>query len=134
VTLIVLRHGHIASHEGDLPLTQDGRTQATRVGQWFAGFLTDADPVGYWTRHVAPPGDTALVVGRRIAVFLRSLTRVPYRGAQTIVGFAHSPVLRAIALTHLGADVGEPPYLHGYRMAIELNGGVSVSVMEPRHP
>jgi succinate-acetate transporter protein len=36
VTLIVLRHGHIASQRGDLRLTPDGRTQATRVGQWFA--------------------------------------------------------------------------------------------------
>jgi len=212
VRLIVLRHGAVASHRGDVPLTDQGRTQAVSAGRCFAmrnvtfaalrtsptirtretaehfrqgfsaarpdllaprprpsfalrnpdlylgghhvnmvssasafheqarsvteedvlkvpfyaGFLADADRVGYWLGHSHPPGDTAHAVGQRIEAFTRSLAHVPGWSGQTVVGITHSPVLRAIALRFLGADPGEPPYLHGYRLTLRPGGAISV--------
>ncbi|WP_030661684.1 histidine phosphatase family protein [Streptomyces cellulosae] len=217
VRLIVLRHGAIASHKGDVPLTDEGRAQAMAAGRWFArqnltaigllaspttrtretaehfrrgaesvrpdislpepqpsfalrnpdlylgghhvnmvssaaafreqapsvteedvlkapfygGFLTDADRIGYWLGHSHPPGDTARAVGTRIEAFTRSLAHVPDWSGRIIVGITHSPVLRAIALTFLGADPGEPPYLHGYRLTLRPGGAISVTPEAP---
>jgi broad specificity phosphatase PhoE len=217
VRLIVLRHGAIASHKGDVPLTELGRAQAVSAGRWFAtqnvnligllasptvrtretaehfrrgagvarpgmavpepqlsyalrnpdlylgghhvnmvssasafceqapsvieddvlkvpfysGFLTDEDRIGYWLGHSHPPGDTARAVGRRIEAFTRSLADVPGWSGQTGVGITHSPVLRAIALTFLGADPGEPPHLHGYRLTLWPGGAISVTPEAP---
>lgn len=36
VRLILLRHGQVASHRGDVPLTSAGVAQATAAGNWFA--------------------------------------------------------------------------------------------------
>lgn len=36
VRLILLRHGQVASHRGDVPLTEAGTAQASDAGRWFA--------------------------------------------------------------------------------------------------
>lgn len=215
VRLIVLRHGHVDSHRGDVPLTERGVEQSAAAGRWFAraghtfaslltsptlrtlqtaahfadgygeaatsgiqpqesaalrnpdiylgghlvnlvsspaafveqvptlsesdvvqvpffnSFLTHPDRVGYWVGHSHPPGDTALAVGRRIEVAVRSLADVPGWSGRTILGITHSPVLRAIAVTFLGADPGEPEHLHGYSLALESDGSLTVAAIGP---
>lgn len=214
---MLLRHGHIASYRGDIPLTDDGAAQARAAGAWFASegiriarlmtsstlrtretadsfihgygtaepdapapipepsqalrnpdvylsghrvnmtgtpaafadqvegleeddvtkvafynaFLGDPDRIGYWLRHSNPPGDTALDVGRRIQAYTRSLADAPAWRGQTIIGITHSPVLRAVALTFMGIDPGEPPYLHGYSLTLETNGALTFTVVSP---
>ncbi len=217
VRLVVLRHGHIASHRGDIPLTDEGCEQARTAGQWFAGegmtftsllasptrrtietaehfsrgytaerpdaglpktqpsvalrnpdlylgghhvnmvssaeafraqapsmtedeilrvpffaeFLTAPDRIGYWLEHSHPPGDTAHAVRIRLEAFVRSLGHVPGWSGKTVLGITHSPVLRAIALTFLGTDPGEPPYLHGYSFTLGDDGAVVVGHVAP---
>jgi broad specificity phosphatase PhoE len=36
IRLILLRHGQVASHRGDVPITDTGREQARRAGAWLA--------------------------------------------------------------------------------------------------
>ncbi|MFD9330393.1 histidine phosphatase family protein [Streptomyces sp. NPDC060065] len=217
VRLIMLRHGQVASHRGDVPLTDEGLDQATAAGRWFAqqdltyisllasptvrtretaarfssgyrnqrpdtpmveprpsfalrnpdlylgghhvnmvssaaafrdqapslqdeevlrvpfyaAFLSDADRIGYWLNHSHPPGDTARAVGARIEAFTRSLGDIPAWKGQTILGITHSPVLRAVALTFLGSDPGEPPYLHGYTLTLRHGGAIAVEPVSP---
>lgn len=40
VTLLLLRHGHVEGHRGDVPVTDEGHQQARRAGAWIrsAGF------------------------------------------------------------------------------------------------
>lgn len=218
VRLVLLRHGHVASHRGDVPITERGGTQAAAAGRWFArqgvplaalltnpatlrtratasafavayaaegGTVDDADPhpcfalrnpdlylgghhvsmvssaeafaeqlphlgpadvmavpffrefltvpdrIGYWAAHSSPPGDTVLAVGRRVEVFARSLADAPQWRERIVVGVTHSPLLRAVALTFLGVDPGEPPFLHGYSVTLEANGALSVAAVSP---
>lgn len=83
---------------------------------FFAGFLTAGDRIGWWLRHDAAPGDDAAAVTARIAAFTASLGYASGAKGRTVIGVTHSPVLRAIAAQLLGADPGEPPYLHGYAL------------------
>lgn len=36
VKLLLLRHGRVANHRGDVPLTEEGTAQADAAGRWFA--------------------------------------------------------------------------------------------------
>lgn len=36
VTLLLLRHGHVEGHAGDVPITDTGHEQARRAGEWIA--------------------------------------------------------------------------------------------------
>lgn len=218
VRLVLLRHGHVDSHRGDVPVTERGEAQARAAGRWFArqgdplaailtnpvtlrtrataaafgaayaaeggwvgdpephpctalrnpdlylggyhvsmvssaeayaeqvppltpadvtavpffrAFLTHPDRVGYWLAHSSPPGDGALTVGRRVEVFARSLADVPHWRGRVVLGVTHSPLLRAVALTFLGGDPGEPPFLHGYSIALEASGALTVAAVSP---
>jgi broad specificity phosphatase PhoE len=218
VRLVLLRHGHVDSHRGDVPLTGQGLAQADAAGRRLAGegdtlaalltnpgtrrtretaaafgaayaaaggrvddpephpcsalrnpdlylggslvsmvssaeafaeqappltaadvtavpffrtFLTHPDRVGYWLAHSSPPGDDAVTTGRRLAVFARSLADVPAWRGRLVVGVTHSPLLRALALTFLGADPGEPPFLHGYSLTLEAGGALTVEQVSP---
>jgi broad specificity phosphatase PhoE len=212
--LILLRHGEVASHRGDVPLTRAGRAQAEQAGRrlaeltaaqarvlvgptlraqqtglilvhgwtsaacdsqvtgpaviaalrnpdlylaghrvdmvssaaafaeqvpgmtevqvtamsFYAGFLTSADRIGFWLKHPDPPGDRASAVAARIAQFAASLD---HPGCDDlVVGVTQSPVLRAIASYYAGADPGEPPYLHGYRVQPQGDGRLAVSPVD----
>lgn len=213
VRLLILRHGHVSSHEGDLPLTDEGRRQAEQAGiglrrsgigsvgvfagpsrraqgtadtlvaafcsvspaarvappavsaalrnpdlwlggqrvelvstpaafceqvpglserecleiPFYAGFLSVPDRIGWWLHHQHPPGDDAVTVAARIVTFARSLQDVPGRFPPVVVGVTHSPVLRAVALTFLHEDPGEPAYLTGYSVLAAPGGAVSVA-------
>jgi broad specificity phosphatase PhoE len=91
--------------------------QCLRV-PFFAGFLSAPDRIGYWLTHTDPPGDDAAAVAARLAAFAGSLSDVPRRVTETVVGITHSPLLRAVALEFVGADPGEPDYLHGYSIRV----------------
>lgn len=215
--LLLLRHGHIASHRGDIPLTDRGHRQARLAGQrlgeagvdvmsvlfsptvrtretaaefflglgetapalrvpeprasfalrnpdlylaghhvnlvstatafceqapaltepqclrvpFFAGFLGTPDRIGYWVQHPDPPGDDASAVAKRVTAFARSLGDVPGRAGQTVVGMTHSPLLRAIATRFIGADPGEPEYLHGYAVRVARGGTLHIEEYSP---
>lgn len=218
VRLVLLRHGHVASHRGDVPITAQGEAQAVAAGRWFArqglplaalltnpgtlrtrataaafaagyadeggkvddpdphpcqalrnpdlylggyhvsmvssaeafaeqlphlgladvmavpffrSFLTVPDRIGYWLAHSHPPGDSVLAVGRRVEVFARSLAEVPHWEDRIVLGVTHSPLLRAVAVTFLGTDPGEPPFLHGYSLTLEASGALTVAGVSP---
>jgi len=215
--LILLRHGEIASHHGDIPLTERGHQQARRAGRaigrtgttlsavltsatvrtretaadlylglrdaapeltvteprlsfalrnpdlylaghhvnfvstatafceqapvlseaqcldvpFIAGFLNAPDRIRYWLTHPSPPGDDSRGVATRLATFVASLADVPGRESRTLIGITHSPLLRALALEFLGADPGEPEYLHGYSIHVRHDRGIDVEPFNP---
>ena len=212
VTLFLIRHGHVDSHEGDVPLTTKGEEAARRAGEclaqqidgpllrfsgqplrarqtttameqglrarcprllqqpsgvalglrnpdlylsgqriemvstaealaeqvaavtsselarhpFFGRFLVAADRVGWWLSHASPPGEDAPAVAARVQAFGHSLVPVGPTSV-TVLGVTHSPVLRAVGLTHSGADPGEPGYLRGYRIVIAKHGYANVT-------
>lgn len=217
--LVLLRHGEIASHRGDVPLTQRGHRQARRAGRlvgraeamvtavlasptvrtretaagvfrglldvapapyphpaeprpsfalrnpdlylaghhvnlvstaaafceqapalterqclqvpFFGGFLHAPDRIGFWVGHPDPPGDGAAAVAARVAAFALSLSDVPGRQDETVIGVTHSPLLRAVARQFLGADPGEPGYLHGYLIRARADRSLLVEEYAP---
>ena len=177
--LLLLRHGEVASHRGDVPITEAGTAFATEVGRrlgkqadhglrvltgstlrtrqtaaaiaagasesgaevdgphvafalrnpdlyvagervdmvssfealadqvdwldadtaaevpFFRGFIESKDRIGWWVRHIEPPGDDAATIVRRIRDFAASLTDLGPHAPLTI-GVTHSPILRAV--------------------------------------
>jgi broad specificity phosphatase PhoE len=215
--LLLLRHGEITSHKGDVPLTQRGHRQARQAGRrvgtsganvvlvltsrtvrtretaaeffhglceaapdshvpeprvsfalrnpdlylaghhvnmvstaaafceqapmlteeqclrvpFFAGFLNAPDRIGYWLTHTSPPGDDTAAVAARLAAFAASLSDVRRRVTETVVGFTHSPLLRAVALEFAGVDPGEPDYLHGYSIRVREGRRLHAEAFNP---
>lgn len=93
---------------------------------WYAGLMTADDRVGYWLEHANPPGDTARSVGLRIDTFVRSCADVPGWRGGTVVAMTHSPVLRAVRFHHWGEFSREPPFLHGYSLAMREDGHLTL--------
>lgn len=98
---------------------------------WYGEFMASEDRVGRWVADSNPPGDTALEVAHRIAVFTRSLAHVPAWRGRTVIGCTHSPILRAIALAFLGGDAGEPAHLHGHELTLRDDGALVVTAFRP---
>ena len=206
-----IRHGHIASHEGDVPLTEEGVSQAQKRGRvlagdlspgevvhfmhaptlrtrqtaqevrkgmrdalkagfdvdltdlreqpairnpdlfvagqrvemvsnadalseqlttppvdpatlsehpFFAAFWASPDRIGYWMGHRDPPGEDPVAVGRRQMAFALSLPEAGGGTPARYVLSTHSPVLRAILLTFLDEEPGEPEHLESVDLTI----------------
>jgi broad specificity phosphatase PhoE len=102
--------------------------QATSI-EFFAGFYGHPDRIGWWLRLPPErvPGEDAGAVARRVAQFAASLADLP--GADdglVTVGVTHSPILRAVALAHLGDDLGEPEWVTGVELTIGPGRSVAV--------
>jgi len=127
--LILLRHGEVPSHRGDVPLTRTGRQQAqvTRIA-FYADFLASADRIGTWLHHADPPGEAVATVASRIWQLAASLDHVDR--ADLVVGVTQSPVIRSLARHYAGTDPGEPGYLHGYHLRTHRAGRVEPSPVD----
>ena len=88
---------------------------------FFGAFLNAPDRIECWLNHPNPPGDDVTIVARRLEVFAGSLADFGPSGPHLIVAITHSPVIRACALSNLGADPGEPRFLGGLEAWIRTN-------------
>ena len=76
------------------------------------------DRIGYWMGHRDPPGEDPVAVGRRQMAFALSLPEAGGGAPARYVLSTHSPVLRAILLTFLDEDPGEPEHLESVDLTI----------------
>ena len=89
---------------------------------FFREFWKSPDRIGYWVRHLDPPGEDALAVARRQMTFAMSLPDKQENRQVRYVLATHSPVLRAILLCYTGEDPGEPGYLEPIDLILSENG------------
>lgn len=97
---------------------------------FYRGLVESKERVGYWLEHANPPGETARDVGRRIDVLARSLGDIPALEGRIVVAITHSPVLRAVRYHHWGEYSREPPFLHGYDLALGQSGDLGLTSFE----
>jgi broad specificity phosphatase PhoE len=103
--LLLLRHGEVPSHRGDVAVTDRGLDRAEQVPgmtldetaavPFFVEFFDHPDRIGWWLRLGDVPGDDAAAVARRIGHFAASLPDRTTQPTELTVGVTHSPVLRA---------------------------------------
>ncbi|SUZ33636.1 hypothetical protein ROE7235_03409 [Roseibaca ekhonensis] len=86
---------------------------------FFGGFLNANDRIGYWLRHVSPPGETAADVARRVLQFAKSFAGRS-EDRLVVACVTHSPVLRAIVTGALGLpDPGEPGWVEAVNLHLD---------------
>jgi len=85
---------------------------------FFSVFWASQDRIGYWLGHRDPPGEDPVAVGRRQMAFALSLPEAGGGAPTRYVLSTHSPVLRAILLSYLGEDPGEPEHLESVDLTI----------------
>lgn len=85
---------------------------------FFSVFWASRDRIGYWLGHRDPPGEDPVAVGRRQMAFALSLPEAGGGAPTRYVLSTHSPVLRAILLSYLGEDPGEPEHLESVDLTI----------------
>lgn len=214
VRLLLLRHGEVASHRGDVPVTDAGLVHAERTGKaiggstdspisvffggtrrtretaeaiirgiddsqrvdgpidsfalrnpdvyvagarvnmvsapeflaeqvpgmtvdqveannWWTGFFTAPDRIGWWLAHEDPPGENRQDVARRIQRFARSFADPGPHQRRLLVCVTHSPILRSVLSHEHGHDLGEPAYVTGALIRVGPDGDVETSPYDP---
>lgn len=95
---------------------------------FFPDFVVQEDRIGWWLTHQNPPGEGASEIAARIETFARSLLN-PYREDRPVViAVTHSPLLRAVALSELEHDIGEPPWISGLALDIDASGEIAATL------
>lgn len=95
---------------------------------FFPDFVVQEDRIGWWLAHQNPPGEGASEIAARIETFARSFLN-PYREDRSVVfAVTHSPLLRAVALSELGRDIGEPPWISGLGLDIDASGEITTTL------
>lgn len=96
--------------------------------EFFPQFIREGDRIGWWLQHPNPPGEDATTVAARIRAFARSFVN-PYRPDESaVVAVTHSPLLRAVGQDVLGHDIGEPDWISGLMLEIDLSGSIVTSL------
>lgn len=91
---------------------------------FYSQFVAAPDRIGWWLQHADPPGEGASSVAARIRAFARSLTN-PYRPERRVfAAVTHSPLLRAVGLDALGYDIGEPDWISGLVLEVDVSGEI----------
>jgi broad specificity phosphatase PhoE len=85
--------------------------EAARV-PFFEQFFAADDRIKYWLNCESPSGETTSMVASRLNDFAKSFQDKDMTAA-VIIGVTHSPIIRSVALTYLGADPGEPNWIAG---------------------
>jgi broad specificity phosphatase PhoE len=98
---------------------------------FFAGWFSAPDRIEWWLRHPSPPGDDAAGTAARLAAFAASLGDLGPAAPDTVIGVTHSPLLRAVSLTFIGVDPGEPPYLTGFGVELLPDGSARAAAFDP---
>jgi broad specificity phosphatase PhoE len=149
--LLLLRHGEVPSHRGDVAVTDRGLDGAKDIGrrlaaaagrirvltgdtlrtrQTGAAIATGASAAGAAVGELRVAfalrnPDDAQTVARRIGHFAASLPDRTTQPAELTVGVTHSPVLRACAMAQLGHDPGEPEWLTGLEFSVSSDRSVA---------
>src|SRR5437016_487033 len=111
-----VRHAKVASHEGDLPLTEEGRCQVEAAGRQFSRKFMPGEVVSLL--H-AP--------ARRLLTFAVSLLDLPRVQPRRYICVTHSPGIRAFVRRYLlGHDPGEPGYLASVDLEFENDGSCTI--------
>jgi broad specificity phosphatase PhoE len=97
---------------------------------FFPDFFASPDRIGWWLTHQDPPGETATQVVTRMRQFIASLSDPTGVSTEVVVAVTHSPLLRAVALDHLGRDIGEPPWITGLLLTVE-GSSIEVDMFDP---
>src|SRR5699024_11415208 len=92
---------------------------------FFAGFFAAADRIGWWLDNKDNSGEDRDDVVRRILAFAASLAD-DHAAPRLAIGITHSPILRALAISQLGYDLGELEWLGGLELSITRDRAVSV--------
>lgn len=95
--------------------------------EFFPRLIAEPDRVGWWLRHPDPPGEGAATVADRISAFSRSLVNPFREDRRVVVAVTHSPLVRAVALAALGHDIGEPEWISGLTIDVDLSGRLTIS-------
>lgn len=89
---------------------------------FFSEFFASRDRIGWWLVHETPPGETAAAVASRMRSFVRSLADPTPMFTDVVVAVTHSPLVRSVAMDHLGRDIGEPPWVSGLLLTTDRDG------------
>jgi broad specificity phosphatase PhoE len=98
---------------------------------FFAGWFSAPDRIEWWLRHPSPPGDDAAGVAERLAAFAATLGDPGANAPDTVVAVTHSPLLRAVSVTFIGTDPGEPQHLTGFSLEAGPEGAVRAVAFDP---
>jgi broad specificity phosphatase PhoE len=68
----LVRHGRVASHRGDLPVTEDGLREAVEAGRRLGGVVRDGEVVAILTTQTRRSRDTATVMREGLLQTIRA--------------------------------------------------------------
>jgi len=101
------------------------------ANQWWTGFLSAPDRIGWWVGQDDPPGESSRDVARRLERFARSFADPGPHDGRLVVCVTHSPLLRSLLGGAAGRDPGEPAYVTGALVEVSASGALEVSPHDP---
>jgi broad specificity phosphatase PhoE len=122
----------MVSSSASLAEQVDGMTaEQVEANEWWTGFFSAPDRIGWWLAQEDPPGENGRDVARRLQWFARSFADPgPHRGS-LLVCVTHSPLLRSLLADAAGQDPGEPAYVTGAVVRVGPAGQVETSPYDP---
>lgn len=99
---------------------------------FFPQFFVESDRIGWWLGHDDPPGEGTAEVAARVESFARSLADPRPTRQPVVVAVTHSPLLRAVGLTALGQDIGEPDWVSGLLLEVSERGDIETRLYPAR--
>ncbi len=91
---------------------------------FYPQFFVESDRIGWWLGHGDPPGEDTAAVAARVESFARSLADPRPSRPPVVIAVTHSPLLRAVGLTALGEDIGEPDWVSGLLIEVSERGDI----------
>lgn len=96
--------------------------------EFFPEFVAQPDRIGWWLVHPNPPGEGATVIAARIDAFARSFVNPYHEDRAVIAAVTHSPLLRAVGRAHFSHDIGEPAWISGLTLDVDLSGDITAAL------
>lgn len=105
--------------------------QQVEANQWWTGFLSAPDRIGWWLAQADPPGESSRDVARRLDRFARSFGDPGPHTGRVVICVTHSPLLRSMLSVATGEDPGEPDYVTGSVVEVSASGQLDVKPYDP---
>jgi broad specificity phosphatase PhoE len=109
-------------------------TQQVEANEWWAGFTSAPDRIGWWLAQEDPPGESSSDVARRLERFARSFADPGPHSGRFVVCVTHSPLLRSMLRVTTGEDPGEPGYVTGALVRVGAAGQLHIEPHDPLNP